>query len=284
VRQMSAPCMPRIPAVLAVCAGLFLCFASRARAVPESHATIEMIAAQVAPPQSGRPFSVGLLFHLEPGWHVYWQNAGDSGQPPTIQWSLPPGFRAGAIAWPTPTRLGKGSVIDYGYESQVLLIAPIHPPASRKSGQTDGVEIAADIKYLICREICVPAKAHATVSLPLSGDAAKQATQWRTLFERTESQIPKRLPSDWKVVARSNAENFVLSVRTAAPATRASFFPLDQNVIENSAPQSFAPAKTGFQLTLKKSDLLAKPITALRGVLVLDGSPAYEIAAPVIQQ
>jgi DsbC/DsbD-like thiol-disulfide interchange protein len=265
-----------------VCVVFFFAFAPRAWAAPESHATIELIAAQAMPPQSGRPFSVGLLFHLEPGWHVYWQNAGDSGQPPTIQWSLPPGFRAGAIAWPTPTRLGKGSVIDYGYESQVLLIAPINPPASRKSNQTDAVEIAADVKYLICREICVPAKAHATLSLPVSGDTAKQATQWRTLFEQTESQIPKRLPSDWKVVARSNAGNFVLSVRTAAPAAHASFFPLDPNVVENSAPQNFAPSKTCFQLTLKKSDLLAKPITALRGVLVLDGGRAYEIAAPVI--
>ena len=265
-----------------MCAVLVLCFPSRAWSAPESHATIEMIAAQAAPPQSGRPFSVGLLFQLEPGWHVYWQNAGDSGQPPTIQWSLPPGFRVGAIAWPTPTRLGKGSVIDYGYESQVLLIAPINAPASRKLDPADALEIGADVKYLICREICVPARAHATLSLPLSGDTAKRAARWRSLFAQTESQIPKRLPSDWKVVARSNAGNFVLSVRAAVPAAQASFFPLDQNVVENSAPQSFVPAKTGFQLTLKKSDLLAKPIAALRGVLVLGSGRAYEIAAPVI--
>jgi hypothetical protein len=34
-------------------------------------------------------------------------------------------------------------------------------------------------------------------------------------------------------------------------------------------------------LTLKKSDQLLKPIAVLRGVLVVPGSPAYRIEAPV---
>ena len=33
----------------------------------------------------------GLYFKLEPGWHVYWQNAGDAGEPPGINWTLPEG-------------------------------------------------------------------------------------------------------------------------------------------------------------------------------------------------
>jgi DsbC/DsbD-like thiol-disulfide interchange protein len=257
-------------------------FASPAQAIPESHATIELIAPSSAPVQWTHPFSVGLLFHLDPGWHVYWLNAGDSGEPPAIQWILPPGFRAGTLAWPIPTRLGHGSVVDYGYENHVLLIAPIAPTSQRNASLTDSIQIAADVKYLICREICIPAKAHATLSLPLQGDSAKQATQWNLLFVQTKSQIPKQLPSGWKVSAHSRTSDFILSIDTPAYTSKASFFPLDPNVIENSAPQIFASAKAGFQLTLKKSDLLAKPVTALRGVIVLDGGRAYEIAAPVI--
>ena len=41
-----------------------------------------------------------LYFKLEPGWHVYWQNAGDSGEPPRIQWTLPAGVTAGPISFP----------------------------------------------------------------------------------------------------------------------------------------------------------------------------------------
>jgi hypothetical protein len=36
-------------------------------------------------------------------------------------------------------------------------------------------------------------------------------------------------------------------------------------------------------LILKKSDLLLKPISTLRGVLVMPGSPAYRIEAPAHQ-
>ena len=39
----------------------------------------------------------GLYFKLEPGWHVYWENAGDSGEPPHIQWTLPGGVTAGPM-------------------------------------------------------------------------------------------------------------------------------------------------------------------------------------------
>jgi thiol:disulfide interchange protein DsbD len=226
----------------------------------------------------------GLLFRLDPGWHVYWQNAGDSGEPPKIQWNLPPGFRAGAIAWPAPTRLGGGSIVDYGYENQVLLMIPIEFPAVENPGKSDAIELAADVRFLVCREICVPGKAHASLSLPLSGGASKQAARWQTLFQKTKAQLPMHAPASWTAVARSSADRFVLSVHTSTPVAKAAFFPLEPNVVENSAAQDFAPSKTGFRLALKKSQLLNKPVAKLTGVLVLNGGRAYEIAVPVLSQ
>jgi hypothetical protein len=35
---------------------------------------------------------VALALTLEPGWHVYWVYAGDSGGAPEVQWSVPPGY------------------------------------------------------------------------------------------------------------------------------------------------------------------------------------------------
>jgi DsbC/DsbD-like thiol-disulfide interchange protein len=39
------------------------------------------------------------------GWHIYWQNPGDSGEPPRIKWQLPSGVTATALEWPTPMRM-----------------------------------------------------------------------------------------------------------------------------------------------------------------------------------
>src|SRR5579864_944263 len=76
-----------------------------------SHARVELLAAQAAA-QPGRPFQVGLHFQLEPGWHIYWINPGDSGEPPRVKWTLPAGYQAGPIQWPVPQRIEDHSLID----------------------------------------------------------------------------------------------------------------------------------------------------------------------------
>ena len=43
---------------------------------------------------------VGVLLEVEPGWHVYWMNPGDSGAPTTVSLTLPPGFTAGPVRFP----------------------------------------------------------------------------------------------------------------------------------------------------------------------------------------
>ena len=52
----------------------------------------------------GQPLDVAFHFQLAEGWHIYWQNSGDSGQPPRVDWSLPSGFQAGGLRYPVPKR------------------------------------------------------------------------------------------------------------------------------------------------------------------------------------
>src|SRR5689334_17387874 len=92
------------------------------------HGTVELIS-EARSMQPGSPFTVGLHFKLEPGWHIYWKNPGDSGQPPRIQWDLPGGITAGSIEWPTPKKLPVGPLLDYGYEDDVLLPITLQVPA-----------------------------------------------------------------------------------------------------------------------------------------------------------
>jgi DsbC/DsbD-like thiol-disulfide interchange protein len=280
--------LPRMK-LAAFVAGLLLFSTNHLTAqVREFHVKIELIPESAAA-DARKPFWVGLLFHLDEGWHIYWQNPGDAGEPPKVQWKLPPGFTAGSILWPQPLRLGTGSVIDYGYENQVLLITPlqvtpIDPSASSAASSTPA--ISADVKYIVCREMCIPGKAHVTLSSPSSTQqsSAQQSTEWRQLFEQTRALIPKPAPKAWKLSARTDIkdkDHFILSVQTDSKVHAATFFPLEPGQIENSAAQSFASTANGFRLSLKKSDLLVKPITSLKGVLVLGPGPAYEVAAPV---
>src|SRR5262245_29905000 len=38
----------------------------------------------------GKPFTVGLLLRMAPGWHTYWKFSGDAGLPTELKWKLPP--------------------------------------------------------------------------------------------------------------------------------------------------------------------------------------------------
>jgi len=54
----------------------------------EEHTTLSLISEQDAIVR-GRQLWIGIRFDLQDGWHTYWTNPGDSGEPPRIEWQLP---------------------------------------------------------------------------------------------------------------------------------------------------------------------------------------------------
>lgn len=263
-------------ATRALCCAFILATTAQSQAPP--HARVELLAEQ----DTVRPGSVlplGIHFILEPGWHIYWVNPGDSGQPPVLKWQLPAGFSAGEIQWPRPERMQPASQLaDFGYHNEVLLPVKLTVPASAKPGES--VQIAAEAKWLVCREICIPEHGQLHLAL-LVAATAKANQQSAPIFARTMKLLPQPMPHSWKASARSEKDDFVLSIQTGRQVTKAEFFPLEPGQIDNPAPQKLQPLATGLKLTLKKSDLLLKPITVLRGVLALPDGSAYTIEAPV---
>jgi thiol:disulfide interchange protein DsbD len=74
-------------------------------------------------------------------------------------------------------------------------------------------------------------------------------------------------------------DEITLNVNSGSKLRAASFFPLDANVIEPSAPQAIRKTAAGLSLVLKKSDEFSGP-PRLRGLLVDPAGRAYEIATP----
>ena len=242
------------------------------------HARLELLAEQ-ATAKPGSQVQLGVHFVLESGWHIYWINPGDSGQPPSFKWQLPPGFTAGEVQWPRPERMQPiPQLAGFGYHDEVLLPVTLHVPASAKKGES--VQIAADAKWLVCREVCIPERSSLHLNLPVAA-TAKENPQSVTIFARTSKLLPQLMPHGWKVSAKSGKDDFVLAVLAGKRIANAEFFPLEPGQIDNPAPQKLEPLPTGVKITLKKPDLLLKPIPVLRGVLALPNGPAYTIEAPV---
>jgi DsbC/DsbD-like thiol-disulfide interchange protein len=244
------------------------------------HAQVELLSRQ-ASAVPGSDVQLGLHFVLEPGWHIYWTNPGDSGQPPVLKWQLPAGFHAGEIQWPYPERMQTvPQLADFGYHDDVLLPVILRVPRSSAAGSP--VPIGLEAKWLICREVCIPEHAQLRLSLPVS-TAAKMNAKSAPLFDRAKKLLPQPLPHSWKASATSTKDKFVLSISAGKPVRKALFFPLEPGQVDNAAPQELQPWNRGIRISMKKSDLLLNPIPVLRGVLVIDGSSAYRIEAPVRQ-
>ncbi len=217
----------------------------------------------------------GLYFKLEPGWHIYWENAGDAGEPPSIDWTLPKGVTAGPLQFPAPTRLPVGPLMDYGYESDVLLPFRLHVAPQARPGPA---VLDAKVSWLVCSSVCIPGHAELQLTRNVvrgSGPAVAAPT----LFRQFLSLLPRPLPAGDKAIFQATATGFRLAVETGQPETQAEFFPADQSVVDNPAPQKLKPTAKGLVLELKKDPNISSNPTHLNGVLELGGGRNYEIAA-----
>jgi thiol:disulfide interchange protein DsbD len=253
--------------------------ASPAQRTNAKHAQLELLSQQSAAAPGGQLW-LGVHFILEKGWHIYWVNPGDSGQPPVFQWQLPPGFVAGALQWPRPERMRHSQMADYGYHDETLLLLPVQTPKQAPKNQR--INIGAEAKWLICREVCIPDHAHLQLSVPVA-ERADDDPKVAPLFAATKQLVPTPLPTAWRAKAESRGAKIVLTLTTGKSITSADFFPLEENQIESGAAQEVSIKPNGMQITLQKSDQLLPPISRLKGILVVSGK-TYEVDAPVAEQ
>ena len=126
-------------------------------------ATLKSAVKEIVP---GKPFKMILLLTMQPGWHTYYKEPGDAGMPTKINWLLPDQFRASEIVWPEPEKFNDAGIITYGYENQAELTTTIYPPANLS--ESKNVTIKADVKWLVCKDLCVPGQASLTITLPVA--------------------------------------------------------------------------------------------------------------------
>jgi len=244
--------------------------------VKAQHLTAELVslAPSIAP---GGILQVGLVLTLEEHWHVYWINAGDSGEPPKITWTLPNGITAGPIQFPIPSRLPLGPLMDFGYEDEVAFPVQLTAASSLKPGP---LHLDAMVNWLVCREVCIPGKAHLGLDLTVSPDAAP-AQPVGALGEAL-TLIPKKLPDGDKFTVTGGKTDFVLTLTTGKRETDAEFYPFDQDQIANAAPQQIESLSDGVRLRVRRDDTLTKLPATLHGVFKLSDSIAYDVTAPVV--
>jgi thiol:disulfide interchange protein DsbD len=255
----------------------WLAAASAAAApVPQPHSEAELIAERgaIAP---GASLTVALRLRMDPGWHVYWKNPGDSGMATSIEWTLPEGAAAGPIQWPAPIRLDVGPLTSYGYENEVLLLTDIAIPATAAFGAALPIEARAD--WLVCKEICLPASATLALAVQIASPV-DEAPDRAAEFAQARERLPVRLPEFPATAWRSGTE-FVIALPRAAGApaiAQLAFFPDEDGVIVHAERQRFNTTATGYELRLRAAAPAGRD-PMLAGVLVAE--PGFGTARAV---
>ena len=268
-----------------ILAGLILALAMSlgatvpAAALPARHVATALAADHqgIAP---GQTIYVALHQQIQKGWHTYWRNSGDSGEPTRIKWDLPTGWRAGDIVWPAPRRIPVGPLMNYGYEGEVLLATPLTAPVTARPG--DRVTLRAQVSLLVCAEVCVPEDSSLTLDLPVTQAGASDDPRWGGPIAAALAAAPR--PAGLAAVFQGRPAGVSLAVTGVAlkgvDMAGAYFYPFDSTVIDHARPQAIERGAQGLTLTLTPGYAFqgGKTPAGLAGVLTV-GSSAYEIAA-----
>src|SRR5215218_1968442 len=87
----------------AVLAASFMAQARAQDASPwlkDGHSAVRLLAGS----RSGTVLLGGIAFQLQPGWHTYWRNPGDSGVPPRFDFGKSENLDTVTILWPAPKK------------------------------------------------------------------------------------------------------------------------------------------------------------------------------------
>jgi len=199
--------------------------------VQSDQARAELLAHAPEGAGPGQPVWVGLQITHAPDWHTYWKNSGDSGLPTDLQWTLPPGVTAGAIAWPTPRKFPIGNLANYGYDGTVMLPVPLTVEPGFTGNQID-VKLYAS--WLVCRKECIPEEGHFSLRIPVRGSTGLNGAAFDASFQAAPKDQPAQ---DSRAAPEPGFLNVALSGLPATWRGRPlEFFPEAAGLIEPGQP------------------------------------------------
>ena len=153
----------RAVVVLALlCFGIGHSLAARSEWSPADRAQMRLL---LSPPKDGR-ITGGVELLLEPGWHTYWRNPGESGVPPVFDFSGSENVADIEVLYPAPNRHDDGASVSLVYRDEVVFPLLITPQASDRA-----VTLRVKAAFGVCSEVCIPTGASAEVELQVDAAA-----------------------------------------------------------------------------------------------------------------
>ena len=254
-------------------AAVLVCLAWLAPAYATQTVRADHVVLDVSLERAGTPGTTvwaAIRQTIEPGWHTYWLNPGDSGLATSIAWTLPRGVTAGGPLWPAPERFTTGPIVNFGYQGVATFLVPLTFTRDARAGTAQ-----AKLFLLECAQMCIPEQV--TLDLDL-----RTASGARDVFAGARAALPTALRGtssvtiDGKEIQLTVSDTRLNGVRAAD----AIFYPASVGVVDYDAPSHLR--RDGDTLVWRAAlEGHRKAFSNLEGVLVIPRVGAIAITAPL---
>jgi DsbC/DsbD-like thiol-disulfide interchange protein len=148
----------------------------------DGHAATRLIAGVAVKVANASFVRAGIEIRLDPGWKTYWRYPGDTGIPPTFDFSGSQNVKSATIEWPAPEQFSDGAGgHSIGYVGDVILPLKVTPTNAALPST-----LHLNLNYAVCGTLCVPAKA--ALELALTGRSTDEG-----LLDKAVQLVPKRV-------------------------------------------------------------------------------------------
>jgi thiol:disulfide interchange protein DsbD len=221
-----------------------------------------------APLAPGKTVWVAIRQEMDPGWHTYWRNPGEAGVATAVTWTLPQGVTAGEIVWPAPEEFSDGTVTNYGYEKDAILLVPLTAAASATSGTA-----RLTVNLLACEHMCIPEQA--TLDLDLSKASGNAA-----IFAAARRALPQPFTGTARFSTDAKAVRVMLDTPPMAgvAASAVKVFPAAQSLIADGGVAHVAVDGSRVVWTMPKQAGVKTP-ASFGGVVTIAGHGAWAFTA-----
>jgi len=179
-------------------------------------------------PQS--EFELGVHLDVPEGWHVYWENPGDTGMATSARLELPEGFEVTGPLFPGPMRHeDPGGLVSFVHEGDLVLFFLARSPQELPEGP---LRFSARVRWLACRETCFVGSAEPELELETAAQAVPAPAETLRLLRAQRALLPRPLAGigdevrvEWLAVPVPPGERERTAFRLELPAVeRLEFF------------------------------------------------------------
>lgn len=206
---------------------------------------------------------------MKKGWHIYWINPGDAGEPTKLNITTNINSTDTITPfYPIPRRTNTEGVVTFDYFGEVSFPFKLIVP---NNFNKDFLEIYVSAEWLVCRERCIPGKTKLKLKLPNTG-VSKILTQTRTIIEQYLNKLPINELLKVEVRRDNHCYKLTFNLPTNQNYKSVSVYPISEGIFDLEARQNYTISENTSTICLKQAQYIWGDTTRILGIIELQAS------------